>query len=268
MTMPKETYGIGIFLAAVAAGLLLAAYAGPYRFVADLQIALFSTNIVVISYFVTMLMIAAPIMGLVYALERRFGTRVTWFTPIWSNLDKVFDLPPGKLLLVGMTLVVMGGYFYVKDLGAGPLVPLSVRDLETGRPPPGNYVTLTDGTLMNDTSITFKDGSSVRRYIPVVDHAAQPMLFLRVSDRQPARDLKGNITGILEPNGMEGELQSQLQSVHAIGEKYYVIGVGREPNTAVGGWMGLIGAGLSLIGLIWWRESYPMVRKKAETGEA
>lgn len=266
--MPKETYGIGIFLAAVAAGLLLAAYAGPYRFVADLQISLFSTNIVVISYFITMLMIAAPIMGLVYALERRFGTRETWFTPIWSNLDKVLDLPPGKLLLVGLTLVVMGGYFYVKDLGAGPLVPLSVRDLETGRPPAGTYVTLLDGTLMNDTSITFKENSSVHRYIPVVDHAAQPMLFLRVSDRQPARDSQGKITGILELCGMEGELQSQLQSVHAIGEKYYVLGVGREPNTAVGGWMALIGAGMSLIGLIWWRERYPMVRKKVETEQA
>ena len=55
--MPKETYGIGIFLAEIAAGLLLAAYAGPYRLVADLQIALFSTNIVVISFFVTMLLI-------------------------------------------------------------------------------------------------------------------------------------------------------------------------------------------------------------------
>lgn len=262
--MPKETYGIGIFLAAIAAGLLLAAYAGPYRVVADLQIAMFSTNIVVISYFVTLLMIAAPVMGLVYALERRFGTRETWFTPIWSNFDRVFDLPPGKLLLVGLTLVVMGGYFYVKDLGAGPLVPLSVRDLETGRPPPGSYVTLLDGTLMEDTSITFRENSSTHRYIPVVDHAAQPMLFLRVSERQPARDAQGKITGILEPNGMEGELQSQLQSVHAIGEKYYVLGVGREPNTAVGGWMMLIGAGLSLIGLIWWRESYPAIRRKVE----
>ncbi len=264
--MPKETYGIGIFLAAIAAGVLLVAYAGPYRLVADAQTALFSTNIVALSYFLTMLVIAAPIMGLLYAAEKRFGTRETWFTPIWSNLDKVFDLWPGKLVLVGLTLVVMGGYFYVKDLGAGPLVPLSVRDLETGRPPPGSYVDLSDGTLLENTSITFRENSSTHRYIPVVDHATQPVLFLRVSERQSARDLRGKITGILEPNGMEGELQSQLQSAHAIGEKYYVLGVGREPNTAVGGWMSLVGAGLTLIGLIWWRESYPVVRRKVDEG--
>ena len=262
--MPKETYGIGIFLAAIAAGLLLAAYAGPYRLVADLQIALFSTNIVVISYFVTMLLIAAPIMGLVYALERRFGTRETWFTPIWSSFDHVSDLPPGKLLLVGLTLAVMGAYFYVKDLGAGPLVPLSVRDLENGRPPAGSYVDLSDGTLLENTSITFRDGSSTHRYIPVVDHAPSPVLFLRLSERQSPRNSRGKITGILELNGMEGELQSQLQSAHAIGEKYYVLGVGRVPDTSVGGWMGLIGAGMSLIGLIWWRERYPAVRRKVE----
>ena len=262
--MPKETYGIGVLLAAIGSGLLLAAYAGPYRFVADLQIAAFHTNIVVISYLVTLLMIAAPIIGLLHALERRFGTRETWFTPIWSSFDRVFDLPPGKLLLVGLTLLVMGGYFYVKDLGAGPRVPLSVHDLETGRPPAGSYVTLSDGTLMEETSITFRENSSTIRYIPVVDHAAEPMLFLRVSERQSPRNAQGKITGILELNGMEGELQSQLQSVHALGEKYYVLGVGREPDTAVGGWMSLVGAGLSLIGLIWWRESYPVVRRKVE----
>lgn len=219
--MPKEAYGIGIFLAGIAAGLLLAAYAGPYRLVADLQIALFSTNIVVISFFVTMLVIAAPIMGLLYALERRFGTRET-------------------------------------------LVPLSVRDLENGRPPAGDYVDLSDGTLLENTSSTFRDRSSTYRYIPVVDHAAQPVLFLRVSERQAPRDRQNKITGILALNGMEGELESQLQSAHAIGEKYYVLGVGRVPDTSVGGWIGLIGAGMSLIGLIWWRERYPAVRRKVE----
>lgn len=254
--MPKETYGVGIFLAAVLSGLLLAAYAGPYRVVADLQIALFNTNVVVLSYFLTMLLIAAPILGVAHALERRFGTRVTWFTPIWANFDRVFDLPPGKLLLVGVTLLVMGGYFYVKDLGAGPLVSLSVRELETGAAPPGGYVNLVDGTLLDQTSITFRSNSTTYRYVPVVDHAAQPVLFLRLSDRQAPRDAYGKITGILERNGMEGELQSQLQKAHAIGDKYYVLGVGGEPNTAVGGWMMLIGLGLNFLGIIWWRERY------------
>lgn len=70
--------------------------------------------------------------------------------------------------------------------------------------------------------------------------------------------------GILELNGMEGELQSQLQSSHAIGEKYDVLGVGREPNPAVGGWMGLIGVGLSFLGLVWWRGRYAIVPRKIE----
>ena len=89
-----------------------------------------------------------------------------------------------------------------------------------------------------------------------MDHAEQPVLFLLLSERQSLRDAEGHVRGILDLNGMEGELQSQLQSAHAIGEPHYVLGVGRKPDPEVGAWMAAIGFAACIAGLFWWRLGY------------
>jgi hypothetical protein len=263
--MPKEAYGVGALVAALLTLLFLVTYSGPYRILADLQVAWFHTHIVNISFWVTMLFMSAPILAVVYLLERRLGTRQTWFTPIWNNLDHIFDLWPGKLLLIGATLLVMGTYFAVKDLGRGSLTMLSVSELEQGHPPRGTYVELADGTILKNTNLRFTSNGTTYRYLPVVDRAEVPVLFLRVSEREGLHGSPEKIRGILDLNAMEGELRSQLEAAHAIGTTHYVLGVGRKPEPALGGWMAFIGIGLSFGGLVWWRVRYAPADERITT---
>ena len=107
--MPREAYGVATLVAALISLLFLATYSGPVRLIGDLQLSLWNIHFVTVSYLLTMAVVAAPLCGLVYVLEKRFGTRVTWFSPLWDNLDGFFDLPPGKGLLIGGTLFLMGG---------------------------------------------------------------------------------------------------------------------------------------------------------------
>jgi hypothetical protein len=253
--MPKEAYGLGALVAALITLVFLVTYSGPYRAVADLQVAWFHTNIVNISFWVTMLLISAPILTLVYFVERRLGTRETWFTPVWTNLDRILDLLPGKLLMIGAVLLVMGIFFAVKDLGRGALTPLSVGDLESGRAPRSSYVELVDGTVLEQANLRFSSNGTVYRYVPVIGGAERPVLFLRVSERQGLRE-SGKVRGLLDLNAMEGELKTQLESAHAIGDTHYVLGVGRKPDPALGCWMAAIGFGLCAAGLVWWRLRY------------
>ncbi len=251
--IPRETYGVAALAAAGLSGYFLFTYAGPYRVVANAQVSLFHTNIVNISFLVTLALIALPLCGVVYALERKFGTRETWFTPIWHDLDRVLDLPPGKLLMIGATVLVMGGYFWVKDLGRGPLTSLSVAELEDGHALRGTYAELADGTTLENASIIFRSNSATYHYIPVVDHAQRPVLFLRVSERGSLRDAEGRIRGIVEENGLEGELQGPMRYANTLADRHFVLAVGRRPEPELGMWMSAAGFAALVAGLFWWR---------------
>ncbi len=254
--VPREAYGLAVLLGAVISGYFLFRYSGPYRWVADAMVALFHTNVVNISYLLCLLLVAAPLCGAVYAAERRYGTRETWFTPIFHDLDYVLDQPPGKLIMVGSVLVVLGGYFAVKDLATGPLSALSVRALEDGRPSPGRYVELTDGAVVESARITFRSNSTTYRYLPVVDHAERPVLFLRLSGSAAVRDADGRIRGILDEGAIEGELQGQLRARSALGDRHFVLGVGRRPEPMVGIWIGVAGLVALAVAFVWLRARY------------
>ena len=99
---------------------------------------------------------------------------------------------------------------------------------------------LTDGTVLETSEFRFKSGSTVHRYIPVVDRAERPALFLRLSEKQSLRDAGGAIRGLLEVNDLEGEVRSQLETAHAIAETHYVLGVGRTPSPEFGGGMAAV----------------------------
>jgi hypothetical protein len=213
-----------------------------------------------------MFLVGAPILALVYFLERKLGTRQTWFTPVWKNLNHILDHWTGRLLIFGAILLVMGIFFAVKDLGRGPLTPLSVKELEQGRVPQSTYVELVDGKILEDSSFRFTSNKTTYRYIPVVAHADQPVLFLRITDKKVLRSDE-KIRGLLDRDGLEGELRSQLESAHTIGSPHYVLGIDLEPDPASGGWMAFIGLSLCAIGLVCLRSCYRTQENHPERSE-
>jgi len=150
----------------------------------------------------------------------------------------------------------MGGYFASKNLATGPLTALSVAALEVGRAPPGRYVELADGHVDEQANITFRSNSAVYRYLPVVDHATRPVLFLRVSERTPVRDGAGRIRGILESDAIEGELAGKLRDAGVLGDHHFVLGVGRVPDPSVGLWIAGFGLLACVGALVWLRVKY------------
>jgi hypothetical protein len=260
MKIPKEAQGLATVVAAVLAVGTLIGYVPPYSWFAHVQLALFHINFVTLSFLLTMIVVGAPLWFAVYRLEQRFGTKVTWFTPLWTHLDQLIDGNPGKCVLIGAVCIAMGGYFAVVDLGRGPLTQLSVRDLEDGRAPTSTYVELTDGTPLESANIRFKANSTTYRYIPVFYHADKPVLFLRISDHSAKTTSLVHARGILEENGLEGELRSSLEARDLLGPRHYVLGVGRTPNPMVGAAIAGFGLMLALIGLIWARSRMVVTR--------
>lgn len=250
--MPKEAYGIVGLFAGVIAAIFLATYSGPYRWAADVQLHFFHENLVALSFLFAFALCATPLFFAVYGLEKRYGERETWFTPIWNDFDRVLDLWPGKLLLVGATLTAMGVFFGLKDLAMGGLRKLSVRDAM----PDSAYVELVDGTVDESHVLRFRSNSTRYRYVPVFgESTSQPVLFLRSEEHHSLRDAEGKIVGIVEKDAMEGELVSRLEGTGLVGEHVWVLGVGRRPTPKFGMGTAAVGFLLMLGGLFGWKRA-------------
>lgn len=254
--MPKEAHGVAALFAGFATLYFIAHYSGPYAMVANAQLEWFGTNIVNISFWVTFLLLLLPQSLAVWLAEKRLGTKETWFTPVWNNLDRIFDYLPGKLILVGGTTAVMGVYIGAEDLARGELTHLSVAALERGTPPASGFVDLVDGTVVSDANIQMRDNRSTYHYYPVVvEPPGPPMLYVRARGNDAA-SMHQPIRGRLDRNGIPGEVESQLKNAGMIGETYWLLLEGTKPELALCAWLVVGGIAAVLIAIVWWRTRY------------
>lgn len=260
--MPKEVYGLLGLVSAGFALFLLVGYLPPYSTLADLQIALWNTNWVTLSLLVTWLVVAAPLFVPAFLIEKCVGTRRTWFTPVFENLDHTLDLPPGKLLLVGATLFAMGAYFSAKDLSVGPQRTVKLEQLERGEVGEFSYVRIGEGNAILESDLSFKNNGTLHHYIPVTGTTERPSLFLRVEKKETA-PVQPPFEGLLERSGLEGEMESLLRERALLPEVYYVLRPGAKPQPALG--FSFVGIGLALIvgALTWWRVRYVVTQVQA-----
>ena len=254
--MPKEGYGVAALVAAVLSAICLATYSGPYRLIADLQTRWVHTHFVAASFYLTTALFAVPLLGFLFLLEKRLGTRETWLTPVWDQIDQMFERPPGKWVLAGLVLILVGSYLAVKDLGRGQLVPLRTSELEKGMAPQSTYVELVEGRIVADSEYRIKVNSEVYRYLPVTSRSQPPVLFLRLSEGRNLPNSLAKVRGVLDINGMEGELRSHLEERGLIASRYYVLSVGVVPSAALGAGFAGFGLLVCIVGLVWWRFRY------------
>ena len=254
--VPKEAYGIAALLAGAVTLYCTISYTPPYAWVADAQIAWFHANIVNVSFWATFLLTTAPLVVAIRVAEKRLGTRQTWLSPVWDNLDHILDHLPGKGMLIGGTLVVTGIYFGAKDFARGGLSHLSVAALEQGTAPSSGFVQLDDGALVAEANISFREGGITYHYYPVVvNPGGPPRLYVRTADASPST-IEQPIRGRLDQNGIPGEIEGQLRTARMIGETYYLVSEGTKPDVEFTMWTVAIGLLVIALSIVWWRVGY------------
>ncbi|MCA9670654.1 MAG: hypothetical protein KC503_33890 [Myxococcales bacterium] len=152
------------------------AYAGPYRWLAELQLSWFGSYVVMLTGALTLLLLLLPSLVAIQLLALAFPPSAARDPGPLADPAAVEDFIRrrigyllGTLLSVG--LLAAAGVFAVKALSFGNHVDATVADLERGDRPPSRWVTLHGGRLLWHRAVGMRSGrggSIKRNYVPLV----------------------------------------------------------------------------------------------------
>jgi hypothetical protein len=230
------TYGIAGIVTFLAALGSWHAYAPPYRWIASLQQAIFGVDLVQISIFVTWALLYLPCHFVIEFVERRRGLSrdpVTW-TRLVAFAEFLFEQRPGQVMLVGIIVAAMGGWFWTRNATTGPLTELSIEAAAAGQELPSRFIRLTGGKVLTDSELSFTRNRSVERYYPVVpkDRPLGPVrAFVRLDTLPFTGEAPTELVGTVEPDGLPGPLRAHIEERGLLAPKSFVLLHGRQPGS-------------------------------------
>jgi hypothetical protein len=248
----RELRGIVLFVvAAVLAGASAYLYVGPYRWIAELQQAVFGAYYVQLTFVVTLIACAAPLVLARLVLERQqiggspepeLSARPPWMEHTIAALTA--SPRAAQAMLFGVGLAGLGLFLAARDLGSGPLTTLDVAVLERGEETRSRHVDLVGGVLLADRSAAFRDGPALRTYVPYASHDGASVAFVEIDQHERDAILEGPLRGLLERDGLPGPVRVDFEERAEIAPTHWVLRYGSDPER---GWFALWAAGAGLV---------------------
>ena len=247
---------VAVIVGFVTLGFMLT-YSGPYRWIAELQLAHGGSYSEQLTLVGTMLVVGLPLFGLVGLAHRSRGSGVTHA----GTFDR---LTQSRLARAGVMFGVIGiggaGWFTVDLATVGDRVEVDLAAIEAGQEPPSRWVVLR-GALRHDLALGVTEGSRVTHYVPLVaSEASAPVVYLEVDDSGLADPelASGTYEGILYANDLPGMLRTQLERENGQALRHYRFDWRETPSGLwtgfyVFGAFGLLGVVLLVAAFVWVR---------------
>lgn len=238
-------------VAAALAGASAYLYVGPYRWIAELQLAVAGAYHVQLTFLVTLIACSAPLVLARRVLERQqiggspepeLSERPPWMDHTMAALAA--SPRAAQAMLFGVALAGMGLFLGARDLGSGPLTTLDVAVLEHGEGPPSRHVDLVGGALLADRSAAFRDGVALRTYVPYASHDGAAVAFVEIDEHERDAILDGPLRGLLERDGLPGPVRVDFEGRDEIADPHWVLRYGNDPER---GWFALWMAAAGLV---------------------
>ncbi len=242
--MHRGAQQAGVLLGLAIAGALGWYHAGPYRWLADVQLRAIHRYYVFPTWLVLGMLIGLPLGALASTVATslsvrdhsspaldRFVARYKWL--VWTR--------GGQLVVFGFCLAVLGGFGALRALSAGELTALSVLALERGELPESGWVRLVDGVVDDERTIEVDHFT----YVPVFGERENAMVFLQIG---PASH---GVTdrGLLVENGLPNLARVAFDDAQLLAPHHYVIEAGKDPAGEARSLGYLVLLGLALFGI-------------------
>lgn len=192
-----------------------------------------------------------------------------------SSVDRWFR-KHGSLLFglgFGLCMSIGGAVWTMAGSSAGSLQALDLEALETGKPPPTNFVQ-TKGSLLTDQMLVQREGSGQWYYVPFVSKRWQNGSPVAVYVAQPGtpRGQATSVTlkGMLSANGLPGPVRTAFEKspVARPAQVHYLLYLGRDPQKTAQTGSTMVGIGfvvLGATGLLWFVKALRQGRNKSRT---
>ena len=245
-------------------------YTGPFKWMAELQlnwIGSYSEKLTFVFTMFLLLIPAAVIWKLVESAIKKLGPGIapppaqspavapgTVAAPVKTEFG--FG---GFLLFVGAIALGIGIFMYWRGATAGELTAVAAKDLEEGRKPASSYLSI-EGTALWKEMISFKK-TSTDHYVAVISPAWKPgevavYLECRDNDIPPVPQMgAATYTGLTAVGGLPGPVRVEFEKGLLRPKDGYVVLVLKDDPQRLkdfGKWPLLIGAGLLVVGVVWW----------------
>lgn len=199
-------------------------YVGPYRWVAEGEMAVFGAYEVKITFLVAMMLIYAAL-GLVGTQIAAFQSDVSGRTeaPVTDLRDTAayrFLLSGfGQFVLIAAGFVVVGAYQYITGvtIGAREQVALTSLEAQSIKPPTGRWWQI-DGEPMPEEAQLWEENHSKNYYVPLVSKSWKPgtpvrvVLLVKGLDFERLKKTRPAITGLIDPSGLSSQVIEHWQS--------------------------------------------------------
>lgn len=236
-------------------------YAGPYRWIAEAQLAMPGASYdVSFTFAVAYIVWLIPGVALMFPLQRvarARGMRELSSADDPARFERWMVEHRGSFTLGLVTVGCLGagGWFAIDAMTSGPHTEVDVGDLEAGDAPSSRHVTLT-GTLRPDLAYAITEYDGRRYFTPIVRGSAAPVVFLETRDDPPIVARDDRYDGVLHEGGLPGMVREAFADRGQLGPRHYTLDAGRSPDelwTIAGMFaaMGALGA-LALVGATLW----------------
>jgi LPXTG-motif cell wall-anchored protein len=221
---PKLRTGIAI-ASAVVAGFFSLTYSGPYRWLAEAEMSVFGAYYPSYTWMATMLLLALA-SYVAFQVARKSG--VVAGAEITPEESKARAAEMGArfhsyrlvlvVLVVGGTLVFLGGRDWIRAQRGRVLENVAVDALEAGKRPASSWVEIADGTVSWDLAVQWQEGhSSAVTYVPLLSRVwteGKPVgavLVLGASDLKLAHGDAPSFMGAVDELGLPGAVRAAYE---------------------------------------------------------
>lgn len=251
MAMMKRVVLAVVMVASIACMLM---YAGPYRWLAELQLAYMDGYSQELTLLGTFLVLVIPAIGI---------TRlVTGASTQTRQRDAFAIFTESRLALFGAIMAVtgLGGalWFAIDAVTVGERVVADLAAIERGDEPPSRWVVL-QGELRDDLAYSIVEGHVETLYIPLLaSPSSEPVVYLQVADQGVSDEdrASGTYEGVLYADDLPGMLRSRIEAPDGTLPRHFRFKWRENPEglflgASVFGTVGLVG--LVMLGIAIWR---------------
>ena len=244
-------------------------YAGPYRWLAELQLKFFSAYEVKVTLLFSFLLAFAAI-GLFLlpfsAIQTNIeGPNADQSLSKWrhweGSLQHFFSSGSGRMIGLGIVLTGVGGYQFFTALNIGSLHDVDVAKLESGatNAPEGRWWQAS-GMLLTEEAQGWKDKHTMSYYIPLVSERwsdGAPVKLVVLAKGKAAEKINnavGTFSGLIDTSGIPGQVLEHWQSARApVSTDTFLLELGDSPDKRMefGKWFLGVGAGMLVLASLW-----------------
>jgi hypothetical protein len=254
---------------------LMYEYAGPFKWLAELQLKWFGVYEESVTLLLTALVLLTPVGIVVWLIRRtmRFAMPPIEQSQITqSNEPPITPSPAARVfsnlgigaifILIGLLVLGLSAYQYVRGRGASELSKLTIDDLEAGRVPASRWCSI-KGFPVFKLSGAYKSSTSAAQdyYVPVISSNwplnGPATLYLKVRERELTDDIRFDraefFQGMLTPRDLPGLVRTQFEREGPRpAANYYVLELGKTPADLlrIARDLLILGGGMTVAGVI------------------